>query len=516
MSKLLYLPSEMQRSEAWLIAVCLARRSFLSASIADGDFSMHNGYIAGGSDIGSKYITATEAKSHCSETSECKGFTFMGPPSEGPMWINFKSDWNIGGDGWTSYRYDSRASLSPQTEFAAPEQQEQQTGGSLVTSEQEEQPTGSSPSVEKSKSDLASIAPSLLAAEQSEQLISKTSNSKSLDVAEVKSEAPVVADASSEGTSNTHIDASNTDMPSLSEHAEELRSSSSGADSLAASEMGSLADTSSAHGSKSPDKEPVSRSDADNMTQPESIVQEQEGGIGAAEVPQSSSIQANLVAQLSEPALEAIPSESPVNDGLLRARMKTRRPHAVQPTNYSQSLFVGRLTAMTQRSLVGLSKDVVVFCYASPEVGGACMAGNASVVTIEASSEDTRSLSPLHWGVPDVFSESQTGRLEVVRLTPIRFAVCFERISDFSVLCLAGAVVGSESADFRCVLGPLIMLGNGRLMSASPSRAGQQIAACLAEKQDGRVSCKWAHVQQEQETLKLSWIDSEAQTFRTV
>jgi len=510
-SKLLHLPSEMQRSEAWLIAVCLARRFFLSASTADGDFSMHNGYIAGGSDIGSKYITVTEAKSHCSKTSECKGFTFMGPPSEGPMWINFKSDWNIGGDGWTSYRYNLRASLPPQTDFAAPEQQEQQIGGSLVTSEQEEQPTGSSSSVEKSESYRASIAPSLLAAEQSEQLTSKTSNSKSSDVAEVKSEAPVVADTASEGTSNTHIDASNTDMPFLSEHAEELRSSSSGADSLAASEMGSLADTSSAHGSKSPDKEPVPRSDADIMTQPESIVQEQEGGIGAAELPQSSSIQAK-VAQLSEPALEAIP---PVNDGLLRARMQTRKPHAVQPTNYSQSLFVGRLTAMTQRNIVGLSKDVVVFCYASPEVGGACMAGNASVITIEASSEDTRSLSPLHWGVADVFSESQIGRLEVVRLTPVRFAVCFERISDSIVLCLAGAVVGGESADFRCVLGPLTMLGNGRLMSASPSRAGQQIAACLAEKQDGRVSCKWAHVQQEQETLRLSWIDSEAQTVRT-
>ena len=37
----------------------------------------------------------------------------MGPPAEGPMWINFKNEWNIGGTGWTSYRKEvSEAALS--------------------------------------------------------------------------------------------------------------------------------------------------------------------------------------------------------------------------------------------------------------------------------------------------------------------------------------------------------------------------------------------------------------------
>merc|ERR1719310_1157129 len=36
----------------------------------------------------------------------------MGPPSEGPMWINFKKEWNIGGTGWTSYRRDSEENAS--------------------------------------------------------------------------------------------------------------------------------------------------------------------------------------------------------------------------------------------------------------------------------------------------------------------------------------------------------------------------------------------------------------------
>merc|ERR1719408_619494 len=70
----------------------------------DLEFKMFDGYIAGEDDIASEYLTLTKAKERCSELPDCRGFTFMGGPSEGPMWVNFKAAWNIAGTGWTSYR----------------------------------------------------------------------------------------------------------------------------------------------------------------------------------------------------------------------------------------------------------------------------------------------------------------------------------------------------------------------------------------------------------------------------
>jgi len=144
------------------------------------------------------------------------------------------------------------------------------------------------------------------------------------------------------------------------------------------------------------------------------------------------------------------------------------------------------------------------------------MAGNATAVTIETLPENSQMLSPVPWGAPEVFSKEETGRLEVVRLTPVRFAVCYERVSDSSVLCSAGAIHGGESAETsRCTFGTAAVLGAGRLISASPYLAGQQLAACFADALDGRVACRWGRIQQEDETFALSWIE-EAQVVRTV
>lgn len=68
------------------------------------DFSMHDGYIPGGGDIASEFITVTEAKERCLAAPTCQGFTFMGGPQEGPMWITLKNEWDVAGTGWTSYR----------------------------------------------------------------------------------------------------------------------------------------------------------------------------------------------------------------------------------------------------------------------------------------------------------------------------------------------------------------------------------------------------------------------------
>jgi hypothetical protein len=47
----------------------------------------------------------------------------MGGPAEGPMWINFKKEWNVAGTGWTSYRRDSESMQSNSEQAIAAEAQ---------------------------------------------------------------------------------------------------------------------------------------------------------------------------------------------------------------------------------------------------------------------------------------------------------------------------------------------------------------------------------------------------------
>jgi hypothetical protein len=450
----------MQRSETLLIFICLAHCLSLLVDAADAVFSIHNGYIAGGSDIENVYTTVTEAKAHCLKLAECRGFTFMGAPSEGPMWINFKSEWNVAGDGWTSYRREFEAPVPPELPLASATMESE--GAADVS------PDAKPGQIAKDTSKADDPEARLVANASSSVVTEKPAQSAgSTPSIETKEAATTELEVAPEEETAKHDFA---DMASVRNDTHEQA-----AVEAAASESVPL-----------------------SMAQP------------------TSSVEASPVASAG-PEMDRT-SEIPA-DGLLRARVRPAAAVPAQPSNYSKGLFVGRLMAMTQRAVVGLSKDLVVFCYASAEVGGACMAGNASAMSTEASLEDARLLSPVPWGDAEVFLASETGRLEIVRLTPVRFAVCFERVSDSSVHCSPGIVQGGDVDNtFRCTFGTSILVGIGALVSASPSSAGQQLAACFAETRDRRVACRWAQVLQEQQidTFELSWIDSEARVVKTV
>jgi hypothetical protein len=240
--------------------------------------------------------------------------------------------------------------------------------------------------------------------------------------------------------------------------------------------------------------EPQEQPDIDSS----SIEHEDTNAIVTAEVVESISVEAS--------ELQANPS----NASMLRMVEPLPPLPVAEPTNYSEGLFVGKIMAMKHKYVIALSSELVVMCYTSEEVGGACHAAPVGAnFHSDAEAGGSKLLPALAWGSPEVFFGNQTGPMEVVRLSPTRFAVCFERVSDSSVLCFAGTVsVGDGSAGFRCAFSSHVTLGIGRLISTTPASAGKKIAACFAEKEDRGVACRWGSVEPgSQDALELRWTD---------
>lgn len=185
---------------------------------------------------------------------------------------------------------------------------------------------------------------------------------------------------------------------------------------------------------------------------------------------------------------------------------------------------------MTHSSVVGLSVDDVVLCYADPDVGGACRASRGKyeeeqarrkiAAPSDASSEDTRLLPPLPWGSPAVFLANETGRVDTLRLNARRFVVCFERVSDAAVICSLGFVTeGSGGSGLQCAFGNSLQVGSGRLMPISPASAGRQIVACHAATGNFTVTCRWADVVEpsnSEEVVELRWVEAEPRVVASV
>lgn len=67
-------------------------------------FSRHDGFIEQGDDILHANMTIEAAKQTCQTTASCKGFTYKGSETDGPVEIYFKSKFVLQGTGWTSYQ----------------------------------------------------------------------------------------------------------------------------------------------------------------------------------------------------------------------------------------------------------------------------------------------------------------------------------------------------------------------------------------------------------------------------
>jgi len=448
-------------------------------------FTMFDGYIAGDGDIGSEYTTLRKAKVRCLQTPDCKGFTFMGGPSEGPMWINFKKEWNVGGTGWTSYRRESRE--SPPTSAASEES---------TPAAQKEAPLPDPPLQEPDPSD-ATPGPSGSSQAQSNDHLEKPT-----DLADV---------ASKPGTNPeppTNL-ADIADAPVQQSLPKSNTSLESSPPSLEASSMSSRPDAGTLA------SEPASCTTGSTCN-------------GAAP---------SDTAELPPPALEPA---SVLAKNVSHAELKVNAtkdvlredPKTVELSPYQASLFVGELMKMTKRKLVALNMENVVMCYAQPEVGGACRAALANATkekerrenasSSDMSAGDARFLPPLTWGSHEVFLEGKTGNIESVRLNSNRFAVCFERVSDSAITCSLGFVLGGAGSGLRCAYGNSLQLGFGRLISVAPASAGRQLVACHAPLRFGEksnVTCRWADVLEKmgsEASVELRWAASEPRTVQTV
>lgn len=224
----------------------------------------------------------------------------------------------------------------------------------------------------------------------------------------------------------------------------------------------------------------------------------------------------------------------------------------------------GFFTGMTDRKLISLSSHCFVLCYAREEDGG-CRAASvdpaadapAAVSKAIAATNDTagavaaddaaaiagavidtltglgagatagaeggegrighnpRLLPPLLWGTAQPYWRGRVERLEAERLSPGRFAVCFQRSTGATsaVACTAGALEDSvKAAAAPSELGPfapVLDIGPGRLISITVARAGLRFAVCLHARAGGEaeasaqvsitarrgpISCHWAEV----------------------
>jgi hypothetical protein len=370
-------------------------------------FTMFDGYIAGNDDVTSEYTTLTKAKVLCLRLPECKGFTYMGPPSEGPMWINFKKEWNIGGTGWTSYRRDSEENASTA---------KQRDKRSVVAEERELPGTPA-------------------------------------------------GDAADTGA------ASNTQEAEPAVRADEIR------------------------GAEIPEEAPKE----DVMNPPNLVISKSD------------------IRAPNDGQAEDSNATSPGTENLTLAE----RP------SYQSSLFVGELMRMTKRKVFALNTEKVVMCYTDPDVGGACRAANATAQkeqqatapSSDSSASNTSLLPPLPWGTHKVFLEGRIGHIEISRLNSNRFVVCFERIADSAIVCSLGFVYGAGvGSDLQCTFGNSLSLGFGSLISVTPASAGQQLVACHIAKGDSTVTCRWADAVEDAglQGAELRWAEGEPRIVQSM
>lgn len=67
-------------------------------------YSQFNAYISFGGDITVRTMTVQQAFQKASQMPRCVGFCHEGPPTNQPVEIFFKDHWDVGGEGWTSYK----------------------------------------------------------------------------------------------------------------------------------------------------------------------------------------------------------------------------------------------------------------------------------------------------------------------------------------------------------------------------------------------------------------------------
>lgn len=70
-------------------------------------FSRYAGWIGSGADIHVDTMVPHQALKRCIIMPGCMGVTFEGTPSQVPVPVHFKSEWNIQGSGWTSFKLES-------------------------------------------------------------------------------------------------------------------------------------------------------------------------------------------------------------------------------------------------------------------------------------------------------------------------------------------------------------------------------------------------------------------------
>lgn len=404
-------------------------------------FSRHEGYIAGGGDIKSEYTTVTHAKALCRGILACTGFTFMGGPAEGPMWINFKDEWNVGGTGWTSYHRELKPGHAHPAP-AAPAAPEAEPPREAASATADTTPPGEPVVI---KVELPAESPVKLSAEGSSKL-DELAGSISDDYLPLGGTPPAVETTSSHG-----------DQVSL----ESIPQASPDVGAVDASTPGTAL---------------------------------------PSETPPNDAKQAQAQPETQAPVPTGLTQKQ---GSTLQAPVNAYVQETVAASAYQDSLFVGTLMSMQHRAVRALGLESVVMCYAHQDTGGACRVarhGNeterlASAAPSDASANDTRLLPPLAWGTAEVFYGNETGHLEIVRLSPTRFAVCFQRVSDATVICSLGLVLeNTEAAGLRCTFGSTLQLGEGRLISVAPAAAGRQVVVCSVVTGLSDVTCRWADV----------------------
>lgn len=114
-----------------------------AATVPEGTYSVHQGFIPQGSDIIVKVMSISQAKEECVLDPNCEGFTFEGSAEDmqAPRRINLKSKWKLQPDAtssWTSFHLQrAETSSKPEAEHVEKEAELPSEHNKLVEKEME-------------------------------------------------------------------------------------------------------------------------------------------------------------------------------------------------------------------------------------------------------------------------------------------------------------------------------------------------------------------------------------------
>lgn len=214
-----------------------------------------------------------------------------------------------------------------------------------------------------------------------------------------------------------------------------------------------------------------------------------------------------------EPHERAPEAEAPV-------RIEEDRPKECSFGAEEDPFWHGDLDSMSTRRVAALSVERVVMCYSRRGEGSGCRAGRPEALLETPSG--TQKLRRVPWGDTTIFEAGEVDRLELERLAPERFAVCYRRVADGTVACSHGELRQGEELALKVFSHPL-ELCKGRLVSLTSGYAGQRFNICAVEEsQDGvpprageGVTCKWGEMEEPAapgaaEAAPLRWSEAEA------